>query len=579
MDGDSGFDDMATVYQVVAPPTPGEHPWIQVIGLNRSERYELPASGEVLIGRAPECAVRIDAPELSRKHARLCIGPTSMTLEDLDSANGTRVGDAKLSPGLPVKVMPGEPVQLGALLIVIQPPRPRSARRRRLLPHGVFQTRLESEFARARGRGAMLAVGRVMAPPVAGLREAFFDAVREDEAVAVYAPDVYEFLFVGITPDDARSRADALAATLATLAPSAMPKVGLALFPHDGMSPEALIQRAGERCRGVTMRALSPQDRIVEAPGMRRLFQLIDRVAKAPVTTLVLGEHGVGKTTVAEALHVASGRSAQPLIRFGGHEPDGERVLFGTDDEGRPGAKAGLLEAADGGTVYVHDVDGLSLAAQDRLLQVLETRKVLRVRGLQPRAVDLRFVFSTSVDIEAEVAVGRFRSDLYARMNCATLTVPPLRARLIEVPKLARMFVRRLSAALGLSAAAIAPSAMTLLCRYDWPGNVAELRSVIERALLIAQGSMIQVDHLPSAIMRSSGPVPAFDHLAADLGGHTPPDDHDRTGDLDKTSAMPPPMDRTASFDSPRDFATGDEVFEPSNAVWLPEHSTGPQSL
>jgi len=237
---------------------------------------------------------------------------------------------------------------------------------------------------------------------------------------------------------------------------------------------------------------------------MERLRKLVERVAGSSISVLILGETGVGKEVMAETVHRLSARSARPFLRLnsaGLSESLLESELFGHERgafTGAVGAKPGLLESADGGTVFLDEVGELSLSVQARLLRVIEERRVLRVGGLKSRPIDVRFVAATNRDLEAAVARGLFRQDLFFRLNGVALMIPPLRERLDEIEGLARAFIARVCRE-GGSARPIdlTPKALELLQRYSWPGNIRELRNVIERAVLLCSGGKIRAEDLP----------------------------------------------------------------------------------
>jgi transcriptional regulator with PAS, ATPase and Fis domain len=183
-----------------------------------------------------------------------------------------------------------------------------------------------------------------------------------------------------------------------------------------------------------------------------------------------------------------------------------ESELFGYERGAFSGAaqrKLGILEAADGGTVFLDEVGELPLTVQAKLLRVIDQREVLRLGTLKPRRLDVRFLAATNRDLEAEVASGAFREDLFYRLNAVLIAVPPLRQRVAEIAPLARLFAARAARELGLAREpSIGASAMALLESYRWPGNVRELRNVIERAVLLSGDEReITVEHLPAEKM------------------------------------------------------------------------------
>jgi two-component system, NtrC family, response regulator AtoC len=205
-------------------------------------------------------------------------------------------------------------------------------------------------------------------------------------------------------------------------------------------------------------------------------------------------------------LHWASPRAARPFVRLNCaalSETLLESELFGHEKgafTGAERAKSGLLESAEGGTVFFDEVGEMPMATQIKLLRVLEERKVLRVGAVVPRAIDVRVVAATNRDLRDEVARGIFRQDLYFRLNGISLLVPPLRERVTEIAPLARLFAARAAAQTPGASDVLSDEAIRLLEGYLWPGNVRELRNVIERAVVFAGGEEITPAHLPAEI-------------------------------------------------------------------------------
>jgi two-component system, NtrC family, response regulator AtoC len=247
---------------------------------------------------------------------------------------------------------------------------------------------------------------------------------------------------------------------------------------------------------------------LLASAAMRELMELVDRVAPGEIHVLLLGETGVGKEVFAGEIHARSRRAARPLIRLNCAaftETLFESELFGHEKgafSGAGEAKAGLLESADGGTVFFDEVGEMPLALQAKLLRVLEEQQLRRVGGLRATAIDVRFVCATNRDLEAEIRAGRFRRDLYYRLNGISLTIPPLRERREEIVPLAQRFLELASRATRGDALAggFGPDALAALESYDWPGNIRELRNVVARATLLADGAVISRRHLPVEI-------------------------------------------------------------------------------
>ncbi len=239
------------------------------------------------------------------------------------------------------------------------------------------------------------------------------------------------------------------------------------------------------------------------AGAMARLELLVDRIAAGTISVLVLGETGAGKEILAERIHERSPRREHRMVRLNCAaltETLLESELFGYEAgafTGATKAKPGLLEVANGGTVFLDEIGDLSLNLQVKLLRVLDERKVLRVGGLAPRPIDVRFIAATHRDLEARVAEGLFRQDLYFRLNSVTLVVPPLRERIDEIPHLVDHFLREAKRQLGTRGTpGLTHEAVEMLRTHPWPGNVRELRNVIERAVLLAGEQPIAPVHL-----------------------------------------------------------------------------------
>ncbi len=241
---------------------------------------------------------------------------------------------------------------------------------------------------------------------------------------------------------------------------------------------------------------------VVQDPAMLRLHDLVEQVAGSGIPVLLLGETGVGKEVVAEAVHRASARVAGPYVILNcAALPESllESELFGHEKGAFTGAaqsKRGLIEAADGGTLFLDEVGEMPLATQAKLLRVLENGELLRVGGVRALRVDVRFVAATNRDLPAMVVQGTFRKDLYYRLNGITIPIPPLRQRRSEIPQLARLFLARAAAQAGRPAPALPSAVLEVLDRHSWPGNVRELKHVVDRAVALCRGDVLSPENV-----------------------------------------------------------------------------------
>lgn len=277
---------------------------------------------------------------------------------------------------------------------------------------------------------------------------------------------------------------------------------------------------------------------IGRSPAMRELFSVISRLAPHARTVLVTGETGTGKELVAQALHTLGPRSAKRLITVNCSavvETLFESELFGHVRGAFTGAtadKAGVFEAANGGTVFLDEAGELPAGAQAKLLRTLENGESQRVGSVELKKVDVRVIAATNRRLDVEMAAGRFRSDLYYRLNVVEITVPPLRERSEDIPYLTAAFVRRFSQAFDKAITGLTEAAEERLVQWPWPGNVRELRNVIERACLLCEGHLLTEGDLarslserPAAVPvavpddEPAGPPPDADAVAAALDG------------------------------------------------------------
>jgi two-component system, NtrC family, nitrogen regulation response regulator NtrX len=241
----------------------------------------------------------------------------------------------------------------------------------------------------------------------------------------------------------------------------------------------------------------APFEIVGKTPVMRALMEKIEKVATTPARVLITGDNGTGKELVARALHRMSPRAAKPFVEVNCAAIPGELIeseLFGHMKGSFTGAisdRAGKFEQANKGTLFLDEIGDMSLAAQAKVLRVLQDNVITRIGGAKPISVDVRVIAATNKTLENEIAAGKFREDLYYRLNVVPIHVPPIRERREDIPTLAQYFAATLSAREGIPPRTFTQDALERLSSLDWPGNVRELRNTVERLLILAPDSQI----------------------------------------------------------------------------------------
>ena len=383
-----------------------------------------------------------------------------------------------------------------------------------------------------RRRQALVDVLRDRAPARA------FVGVREDGALAVAVPDGDGESVAALARDLARTVAE-------QVSPGLRLTTGSASCPEDAGSAQFLMQEArrrlsreGDGGAAETSAESDARRRLREdalAAGVvfrsekgLQLLETIERIAGSDLTLVIEGETGTGKEVVADLVHRKSARAGRPLVKVNcAALPQSllESELFGYEPGAFTGAtrrKPGRFELADGGTLFLDEIGEADPSVQAKLLRVLEDRLVEPLGSTRAVPVDVRIIVATNRDLRGEVAAGRFREDLFYRLNSVGVVVPPLRARRDDIPALADSFVRRAAESAGRKPPALAPDAMDLLFRHDWPGNVRELRNVVERAVVLAQGDVVYARDLRPGIEQAGAARPAAGSRAASSPGARP---------------------------------------------------------
>ena len=487
---------------------PGPH--LLVMSPDAFSSVRLPTAGTVDVGRSSKCAIQIEDPLASREHARLHInsvdGGVALQIEDLGSANGTRVRNVSISPGQLAPFVAGDAISVGSTVLMVQHNRP-AVGTRRLWSHAYFESRLTDQCARAAAAGASFAMARVRLTGTAPWTRVLPILVRTiplPHLFAAYGPLDYEILFLETEPNDVTRQVEMLASELRAAGIEA--RHGIAWYPRDGRTTDALLARGNALLRpsaGADASGIGAPSLPGAGAGMERLRGLAKRAAASGISVLVLGETGVGKDVLAQEVHRLSSR-AGPLVVLncaGLAETLIESELFGHEKGAFTGAarsKVGLLETANGGTVFLDEIGEMPLSLQPKLLRTIEKREVLPVGAVKPRPIDVRFIAATNRDLEAEVTKGTFRRDLFFRLNGITLAIPPLRERTDEIATLVEIFIAEACRdSGGRRPPTVTPEAMNFIQGYHWPGNIRELKNVIERALVLCDGDEILPQFLP----------------------------------------------------------------------------------
>jgi len=290
------------------------------------------------------------------------------------------------------------------------------------------------------------------------------------------------------------------------------------LKPLDMDTLGAVIERAMEKAK-LLQETRALRDRLRERnafshivssdPKMHEVLDMVAHIGPSKASVLVTGESGTGKELIAEAIHLASPRAKAPFVRL--HcaalsESLLESELFGHERGAFTGAVArreGRFRQADGGTLFLDEIGEISLSVQVKLLRFLQEKTFERVGGNETIKVDVRIIAATNRDLQQEIAKGKFREDLFYRLNVVTVELPPLRERRGDIPALASFFLRRSAAENGRTIETFSDEALQALVEYRWPGNVRELENVIERAVVLCEGHVIDKTHLPPTVVPS----------------------------------------------------------------------------
>jgi len=499
-----------------------------VSGPRVSERFAL-GPNEVRIGRDPGSSIHLDEAGVAWDHCVVQLSAGRYRLLDRRTGDGTYVNGMRITEHW---LEPGDHIAIGgSLLLYREDSTPADSSRHALLRACsllfLFRALAASENADLRGtlarqilellgewlpcRGGAVLLGRdagelraAAEPALQPLVEracregAVADAAADAVAVPLYLRGALAgILAAQFPPEQAahlQEHADTLAAA-ATLGTIALETAREVETLHTEKT--LLLERLGASADGI----------IGESAPLRKLMQLVARVAASDTSVLILGESGTGKEMVAQAIHRQSARSGRPFVAINCAaitETLLESELFGHEKGAFTSAvaqKKGKLELAEGGTVFLDEIGELAAPLQAKLLRVLQQREFERVGGTRTWKLDVRVIAATNRDLLGEVRRGAFREDLYHRLNVVALTAPPLRERTDDIPALAAHFLARACQRCRRRVSSIAPEAMAYLQAYSWPGNVRELENAIERAVVLGDGEVLLPEDLPETVL------------------------------------------------------------------------------
>lgn len=490
-----------------------------------SLRLPLPQTGRIVLGdgEGVDLIVPGCCPDADRAVLILEDGEAMLERFDDDAAPILRVNATPVED--PRRLVSGDVLTLGATELVFHGPLRRTTQPL-ILDLDQLRERLIEETERTKRTRRNLAVV----------------VIDVGDAGAVAADEVSKLLRSGMRKIDVLGRlglsewgvilpetdlqavipAERLLESIAAVAPGA--RAGFARCPEDASDADPLLTgsrhaaRSAPPGRVLSVDAAAARIRIGDLTmvaadlAMRGLLDLVGRLAPTPLPVLITGETGVGKEVIAQTLHHWSDRTAGPLVTINcaAIAPSlFESELFGHARgafTGASEAKPGLLEVAEGGTVLLDEIGECPLEVQAKLLRVLDTHRVCRVGTVKELPVDIRVLAATNRDLEAEVEAGRFRRDLYYRLNAAVVTIPPLRRRPLDIPLLAQLLLEDACRSGGRPTLAVTADAMRRLTLHDWPGNVRELRNVMEFCAATLKDSELDSGDLPAGIAGATAP-------------------------------------------------------------------------
>lgn len=476
----------------------------------------------VVIGRAFPSDVVLHTLSLSRQHARLSWNESGFSVEDLGSTNKTYCNGKAIYKK--TQIQPGDEIQLGEIILVLHTPGQHS----NLSGIDSFEKcmrNLEQEIFRARTFSRtvsllILEVSKSTKHHKNTIDLSFFHSwvshitprLRPVDRVGMYSSSSILITLPEMNEAQTQLWVESLLSDFQQ--DSKKIQFGIAVFPEQATSAEELLSVTRQRFQSPTHASSTLEQHktstIITSKSTKELWALVDQIASSALPVLIQGETGVGKEVVARVVHEKSSRKSKIFraINCAALPPTLlESTLFGHERGAFTGAdrvSRGLFEQAHEGTLFLDEIGELSPAAQASLLRVLETKTIVKIGSDKEIPIDVRVVAATHRNLESMCSSGTFRWDLFYRLNTVTLFIPPLRDRKEEIKPFVQRFLYEANRTNQRQVQQLSADAYQALERYPWPGNVRELRNAIERAVVIAHGSIIQVTELPERIQNNA---------------------------------------------------------------------------
>ncbi len=491
-------DPDVTATKVVVASDQPQRRMVLHVHLNEGSYVQpLPSHGTVRIGRHPGSDFLLRDPSVSREHAVLTIGD-EISITDLGSRNGTRVGHSRVGDGVAAPLQAYQLFSIGDVVASIEFT-PGVGLGRRVLHPPEFEAYLADTASLARRTGADLAIVSVAfeeVPDVDDVRSRIEEVLGTD-CIARYGDRMFRALLSDIPVQVCEERSNQLRRDIEQATPRVRVRVQ---YLED--------QTVGNMESNV-------DGPVIADEAMVALYGQIRQFAAGKISVLINGETGAGKENLAEAVHKASPRADRPFLKINCAALSDtllESELFGHEKGSFTGASArkdGRFQIADGGTLFLDEIGEISPSIQVKLLRFLQEHEFERVGGNQTIRVDVRVIAASNRNLTEEVAKGRFREDLFYRLNVVSLEMPTLRDRRSDIPALSKFFLDRYTKENAKPIEGFTPETMDLLTGYDWPGNVRELENAIERAVVLTSGAVIEPRSLPTSIRPRLAPTGA----------------------------------------------------------------------